>query len=344
MIFAAVTYLIVISAIILSGQSINVEPIVTIKPLCLIRRCSFQQISCLAHHACKSMIGCLHGCANEERCSVLCVSRWAHEDPVSQQYLTCLKRNNCFRKGKDESCPAPMTRSRPFELTPGDWTVSYGLNRKFDTWDCLVLKISADGSFTKQFSVGHGLERSIKGTFHMAGSAKYRAKYRLQETFDAVDDWFILYSDEEHALLYRCSRCEAVPVYKGAFIMTRSPNRKISAQAWISMRSALLSANVGIESIFDFTPIVQKCQVGDEIMEIEQDRHLLTGQDSFLTSLKQLDTLESHKLDSFGSEFSDESTVWSSKHSTSTEAMYGDYNIVYQERSYPLYYSDSDSQ
>merc|ERR1719316_486211 len=110
---------------------------------CLIEKCQGQLARCVGDPVCAANLLCIQTCngkADESACQIKCGDEFAN--PVTDKFTACAVSNKkCVPQRQDDgSWPVPTEAALVESFSPkmftGQWYITAGLNKSFDTFDC----------------------------------------------------------------------------------------------------------------------------------------------------------------------------------------------------------------
>jgi violaxanthin de-epoxidase len=208
---------------------------------CLLQNCQIPLARCITNPTCLTNLACIQTCTNrpdEAECQIKCGDEFSN-DVVGDFTKCAVTDKGCVPQRPDDgSWPVPkdevLVQKFTTEALEGDWYISAGLNKAFDTFDCQLHKFTAP---SPRKLVGN-LQWRIKDP--VAGTA-FVTRYTVQEfEMDATrqgilynhdndflhyqDDWYILAAaDQKYVVVYYRGNNDAWDGYGGAVVYTRAP-------------------------------------------------------------------------------------------------------------------------
>ena len=208
---------------------------------CLITKAPGALARCVADPTCAANLVCINTCTNkpdESECQIKCGDEFSN-DVVAGFTKSVVSDNKCVPQRQDDGAyPVPkdevLVQKFNTEEFVGDWYISAGLNKAFDTFDCQLHKFEAP---TPRKLVGN-LQWRIKDP--IAGT-QFVTRYTVQ-TFDMdatrpgilynhdneflhyEDDWYIIAQREgEYVAVYYRGNNDAWDGYGGAVVYSKNP-------------------------------------------------------------------------------------------------------------------------
>lgn len=252
---------------------------------CLITKAPLPLAKCVTNPVCAANLLCIQTCTNrpdEATCQIKCGDEFANG--VTEEFTrAAVTETKCVpQRENDGSYPVPQPSAlvKDFKTTPleGDWYISAGFNKAFDTFDCQLHKFEAPSPTTL---VGN-LQWRIKDP--VAGS-NFVTRYTVQtfyqdkeqpgilynhdnEFLHYQDDWYILgYEQDKYFVVYYRGTNDAWDGYGGAVVYTRSPT--LPKEYIPAIKKALEPVNIRWE---DFQLTDNSCRASEtKIEELEAD-------------------------------------------------------------------------
>jgi len=208
---------------------------------CLITKAPLPLARCIADPTCLANLACIQTCTNrpdESECQIKCGDEFSNE-VVGSFTKAAVSDTGCVpQRPDDNSWPVPpesaLVSQFSTENLEGDWYISAGLNKAFDTFDCQLHKFNAP---TPKKLVGN-LQWRIKDP--LAGT-NFVTRYTVQEFVQDEklpgvlynhdneflhyqDDWYVLAAKpEQYVLVYYRGNNDAWDGYGGAVVYTKEP-------------------------------------------------------------------------------------------------------------------------
>jgi violaxanthin de-epoxidase len=207
---------------------------------CLIKNCPTQLARCVSDPVCAANLLCIQTCTDrkdESECQIKCGDEFANK--VVDKFTSCaVSSKNCVPQRQDDgSWPVPTEAALvPFSpgMFTGDWYISAGLNKAFDTFDCQFHKFTSPAP--NKF-VGDLQWRIKNPLLENDFSTKTTIQEFIQdpkvpgilynhdnEFLHYQDDWYVLAAKEDaYFVVYYRGSNDAWDGYGGAFVYSRSP-------------------------------------------------------------------------------------------------------------------------
>jgi len=211
---------------------------------CLFQKCRNELFGCLANTACAANLVCLSQCTgkpDEIACQIRCGDLF--QTAAIDKFNDCaITRGKCVPQRPDESLypiPEPTSLVQDFDMTKftGDWYITMGQNKLFDTFDCQLHKFSYDE--TKKMLVGDlqwrvgtpdggFITRSAEQTFRQDQNQPSLLINDGNEFLHYSDNWYIASAqlegkDTDHVFVYYRGINDAWDGYGGAVLYTKQP-------------------------------------------------------------------------------------------------------------------------
>ncbi len=232
---------------------------------CMLTECIGPMWDCLTDANCRAKLKCADNCKSDDpelrqACFIECVA--ANPDKKFIALSACSANSKCITP-PDYKCPLPKNRNSIAPVTlkqmEGAWYVIRGLSRAYDCWSCqrMVFKRVSDtvskydydyipkgGKVDKVECTTTAMPFTPKETVICPG--RFRVNYNAY-TIQGMDDWFVLsYPNPKYMLIYYCG-ATPTDIYRGAIVMSRSPETKIPADIEKIFDKAL--ADAGLPSV-----------------------------------------------------------------------------------------------
>ena len=252
---------------------------------CLLKKAPLPLARCVLDPVCATNLLCIQTCtgrADEATCQIKCGDEFGNV--VTEDFTrAAVTETKCVpQRADDGSWPVPKDSAVVSQLSipslEGDWYISAGLNKAFDTFDCQLHKFSAA---TPTKLVGN-LQWRIKDP--VAGT-NFVTRYVVQ-TFDQdpkvpgilynhdneylhyQDDWYVLAANPKaYFVVYYRGSNDAWDGYGGAVVYTREPT--LPEQYVPEIRESLERIGVNWN---DFTRTDNSCRAAEsKLEELEAD-------------------------------------------------------------------------
>jgi len=252
---------------------------------CLLSSCQLPLARCVTNPTCAANLLCIQTCTNrpdESTCQIKCGDEFAN--PIVEAFTKCaVSDKGCVpQRADDGSWPVPasdkLVEKFNTETLQGDWYISAGLNRAFDTFDCQLHKFEAPSPTSLVGNLQWRIKDPVAGT-------NFVTRYTVQtfqqdpkvpgilynhdnEFLHYQDDWYILGQREnEYVVVYYRGNNDAWDGYGGAVVYSKAP--KLPPQ-WIPEISRdLQKVNLKWE---DFQETDNSCRAAEsKLEELEAD-------------------------------------------------------------------------
>jgi len=277
---------------------------------CLIQKAPGALARCVTDPVCAANLLCIQTCndrPDEATCQIGCGDKFANQVTEAFTKAAVTDKKCVPQRPDDGSWPVPKdeTLVPKFETTvlEGDWYISAGLNKAFDTFDCQLHRFEAPSPTTLVGNLQWRIKDPVAGT-------NFVTRYTLQtfeqdktrpgilynhdnEFLHYQDDWYILgykgaYDDDKgkggYVTVYYRGSNDAWDGYGGAVIYTRDPKLRPEYIPEISKQLE----QVGLKWS-DFTETDNSCNAAEtRLEEIEADLVFVEGKvASALTTFDQ---------------------------------------------------------
>ncbi|CAK9875021.1 unnamed protein product [Sphagnum jensenii] len=220
-------------------SALAVDPLKTCA--CLLKECRLELAKCIENPQCAANVACLQTCngrPDETECQIGCGDLF--ENQVVDEFNDCaVTRKGCVPQKADEGrypVPPPSALVPNFDTTKftGQWYISSGLNRTFDTFDCQLHEFSASpsmlsGKLNWRISTPDGgfFTRSAVQNFVQDPQQPGVLYNHGNEFLHYQDDWYILAAKtngepDDYVFVYYRGKNDAWDGYGGAVVYTRS--------------------------------------------------------------------------------------------------------------------------
>merc|ERR1719183_470139 len=252
---------------------------------CLLANCQIPLARCVTNPTCAANLLCIQTCTDkpdESTCQIKCGDEFSND--VVGDFTSCaVTEKGCVpRRPDDGSWPVPkdelLVQRFSTEALEGDWYISAGLNKAFDTFDCQLHKFEAPSPTKLVGNLQWRIKDPVAGT-------NFVTRYTVQ-TFDMdpkrqgilynhdndflhyEDDWYILAEKpQKYVVVYYRGNNDAWDGYGGAVVYTRAP--ALPKEYIPELREAV--AKVGLKWD-DFTLTDNTCKARESrLEEFEQD-------------------------------------------------------------------------
>jgi len=252
---------------------------------CLLANCQLPLAKCVTNPTCAANLLCIQTCTaaeNEATCQIKCGDEFSN-DVVADFTKCAVTDKKCVPQRQDDGSwpvPADETLVQRFstEALEGDWYITAGLNKAFDTFDCQLHKFEAPSPTKLVGNMQWRIKDPVAGT-------NFVTRYTVQ-TFDMdktrqgilynhdneflhyQDDWYILAAkDQKYVVVYYRGNNDAWDGYGGAVVYTRAS--KFPEEFVPDMKAAV--AKVGLKWE-DFELTDNTCKPREsKLQEFEED-------------------------------------------------------------------------
>mmetsp|Transcript_25418 Transcript_25418/g.35424 ORF Transcript_25418/g.35424 Transcript_25418/m.35424 type:complete len:628 (-) Transcript_25418:317-2200(-) len=243
-----------------SGQESSTEVVE-----CLFQKCRLELFECLANTVCAANLVCLSTCTgrpDEIDCQVKCGDLF--QTSAIDKFNDCaISRGKCVpQKPDDDLYPVPQPESLvpSFDMAKftGNWYITMGANKLFDTFDCQLhtfryddKKKSVTGDIRWRVSTPDGgyLQREVQQTFRQDKNEPALLINDGNEFLHYSDNWYIASAqfedkDTDHVFVYYRGTNDAWDGYGGAVLYTRTATVPKGLEATIKEACAKLPPGV----------------------------------------------------------------------------------------------------
>ena len=208
---------------------------------CLIGKCTLPLARCVADPVCAANLLCIQTCTNrpdEGDCQIKCGDEFSN-DVVGSFTKCAVTDTQCVpQRGDDNSWPVPKNEVLVDKFKPedfvGEWYISAGLNKAFDTFDCQLHKFESPAPDKLVGNLQWRIKDPIAGTNFVT---RYTVQEFVQDPLQEgilynhdneflhyQDDWYILaQKKDEYVLIYYRGSNDAWDGYGGATVYSRKP-------------------------------------------------------------------------------------------------------------------------
>ena len=253
---------------------------------CLLKSCQKPLARCVTDPTCAANLVCIQTCAanpeTEAECQIKCGDEFSN-DVVADFTKCAVSDKSCVPQRPDDgSWPVPKNEALATTFKPenfvGNWYISAGLNKAFDTFDCQLHKFESPADNKLVGNLQWRIKDPIAGTNFVT---RYTVQEFVQdpkvpgilynhdnEFLHYQDDWYILAEKQDaYAVIYYRGSNDAWDGYGGATVYSRDP--KLPRKYYPEINEALQKVGYTLD---DFTLTDNSCKAAEtRLEEVEAD-------------------------------------------------------------------------